>query len=327
MRKNIIAFITCLIIGSTSHGQEVFDRYQWTTLPCQGAPVARHEAAFVECDDLFYLIGGRRIQEVSIFNPETNSWSSGSKPPIELHHFQGLSYKGEILIFGAQSGPYPHEESLSTSYIYHPKKDQWRKGPQIPSERVRGASGVAIHNNKLYMACGIINGHWDGHVKWFDCYDFETNTWTQLPDAPRVRDHFQAVVCGDKLFLIGGRVTSGAENNTFHKTIPEIDVFDFETQKWFTLEQPVITQRAGCMAVLASGKILLVGGESGSQTDAHNEVECLDPETGTWSVLPSLNQGRHGTQLIWSHDKLYVASGCGRRGGNPELQTIERFAR
>lgn len=319
-----LAFLT--MIGLETSAQN-FKNYQWETLTCIGEPVQRHEAAFIEANGNFYLMGGRRIQEVSIFNPRTNTWTSGAKPPIELHHFEGFSYKGNIYAVGVQSGKYPHETSLKETYIYKPATDQWEKSFDMPEGRVRASTSANVYKNKLYIACGIIDGHWEGHVKWFDCYDFKTGKWEQLPDAPRFRDHACSVICNDKLYLLGGRVTSGSIKKVFELTVPEVDVFDFKTGTWSTLDEPVPTQRAGCTAMCIGDKIIFTGGESSKQDLAHNDVECLDTKTGKWSKLPSLNTGRHGTQLIWHKKNLYIASGCGKRGGNPELKTIERFSK
>jgi N-acetylneuraminic acid mutarotase len=314
------------IIGFGSLAQN-FNVYEWETLTCKGEPVARHEAAFIEANGNFYLVGGRRIQEVSIFNPETNTWTNGAKPPVELHHFEGFSYKGNIYAVGVQTGNYPHETSMKQTYIYNPATDTWEKNFDMPEGRVRASTTAKVYKDKLYVACGIIDGHWEGHVKWFDCYDFKTGKWEILPDAPRFRDHATSVICNDKLYLLGGRVTSGSIDKVFELTVPEVDVYDFKTGKWSTLADPVPTQRAGCTATAIGDKIIFTGGESMSQEDAHNQVECLDTKTGKWSKLPSLNTGRHGTQLIWYKKKLYIASGCGHRGGAPELKSIECFSK
>lgn len=306
--------------------QEFFKDYSWKTLECQGEPVARHEAAFIEVKGKFYLVGGRRIQEVSIFDPKTNTWTSGAKPPVEIHHFQGFSYKGKIYVIGAHTGKYPHEKPLKNAYVYNPKKDSWSKGFSMPEGRVRASTTTNIYKGKLYIACGIIDGHWDGHVKWFDVYDFKTGTWEKLPDAPRARDHATSVINDDKLYLLGGRRSSGHIKKVMDITVPEVDIYDFKTGKWSTMDKPVPTERAGCTSISIGDKILFTGGETITQKAAHNEVECLDTKTGEWSVLPSLITGRHGTQLIWYNNELYIASGCSKRGGSSELKTIERFS-
>ena len=319
--------IALLLFFSQQIQSQSFEGYEWQTLTCTGEPTARHEAAFIEANGKFYLVGGRRIQEISIFDPKTNTWTSGAKPPLEIHHFQGFSYRDNIYVVGAHTGKYPHETPLPQAYIYYPKTNSWAKGFDLPKGRLRGSTTATVYKNKLYIAGGILDGHWDGHVKWFDSYDFKTGKWEKLPDAPRARDHATSVISNDKLYMLGGRVSSGKIKKIMDLTIPEVDVYDFKTGKWSTLESPVPTQRAGCTAISIGNKILFAGGESMSQIAAHDEIESLDTKTNTWSILPSLNQGRHGTQLIWYKKKLYIASGCSERGGGTETTSIECFTK
>ena len=98
--------------------------------------------------------------------------------------------------------------------------------------------------------------------------------------------------------------------------------------KWSTLPSPagdIPTQRAGCTAVVVGDEVIVIGGESGSQEKAHSEVEVFNAETKKWRKLPSLITGRHGTQVIYSEGNLYVAAGCGNRGGAPELNSFETY--
>ncbi|MGY6649599.1 Kelch repeat-containing protein [Wenyingzhuangia sp. IMCC45574] len=321
----ILAFALVLFLNYTKTSAQNLENCSWQTIETKNKPIPRHEAAFIEANGKFYLCGGRRIQNVSIFNPKKNTWTKGQKPPIELHHFEGVSYKKNIYVVGAFTGRYPHEKPVPNAYIYNTKKDKWVQSFEIPKDRQRGSAMVKIYNKKLYMICGIIDGHWDGHVNWFDVYDFKTKKWSKLPDAPRARDHAASVIIDDKLYLIGGRKSSGVIKKVFHLTVPEVDVFDFKTQKWSTLKKTVPTQRAGCMALAYGNKIIFAGGESVSQKLAHNQIECFDTKTQKWSTLQPLNRGRHGSQLILYKDKIYTASGSGNRGGSPELKTIEVF--
>ncbi|KGL62298.1 Kelch repeat-containing protein [Polaribacter sp. Hel1_85] len=320
------SFLVFLFFAVQQIFSQSFKDYKWETLSCNGEPVARHEAAFVEVDSKFYLLGGRRIQEVSVFDPNNNLWTSGAKPPIEIHHFQGVSYKKKIYIVGAHTGKYPYETPLPQAYVYDPAKDLWMKGFAIPKDRVRASTTANVYKDKLYIAGGIIDGHWDGHVKWFDVYDFKTGKWKKLPDAPRARDHATSVICNDKLYLLGGRISSGKIKKVFHLTIAEIDVYDFKTETWSTLDTSIPRQRAGCTSICIDNKIIFTGGETSKEKKANGELDVLDTKTGAWSKLPSLVQGRHGTQLIWHKKKLYIASGCSKRGGSTELTSIEAFS-
>lgn len=292
--------------------------WQEITAADSSAPTARHEAAFIGIDDKYYLLGGRGIKPVDTYDSKTQSWSAGAKPPVEIHHFQPVVWNKEILLLGAMTGGYPGETPLPDIHVYTPATDTWSTSAQIPTDRRRGGAGAVIYNDKLYLVCGITDGHRGGHVAWLDEYDLNTGEWKKLPDAPRARDHFQAVVHDDKLYALAGRTTIAA-TNPFANTIGEVDVYDFKTGAWSTLSDTLPTLRAGNAALVLDDDILVVGGESKDQLLAHSEVEALSVASGKWRTLDSLSRGRHGTGVIHHDGKLIMASGCGHHGGEPEL--------
>jgi len=307
---------------------EDYKKYgKWEIVPASGEPDPRHEASFIGVNDNFYLLGGREIKPINIFNPETQTWTNGKKPPMELHHFQAVKMADKIYVMGAQTGKFPNEVPVENIWIYNTLKDEWVKGDEIPEKRRRGASGCSVYNGKIYLSGGIIDGHNGGHVLWFDEYDPATGKWVQLQDIPRVRDHFHSAVHNHKLYLLGGRKTSRATGHTFSLTIPQVDVYDFKTKKWSTLPDSLNlpTTRAGQSVISVKDQIYVIGGESESKRVAHAEVEVYHPKTQNWIRYPSLKQGRHGTQSVFYKGFIYVASGSGNRGGGPELKTIERY--
>lgn len=222
------------------------------------------------------------------------------------------------------TGPYPGETPVPNMYIYNPQNDQWRRGPALPKDRLRGGAGAAIYEDKIYLACGIKDGHRGDHKNWLDVYDCKTQEWSILPDAPRPRDHFQIVITDGKLYTLGGRTTSAADN-PFKNTVQEVDVFNIETNTWSTLDAKLPTPRAGNFTVLVGNEILVMGGESFFQQSAHPEVEALNVNTLTWRRLPEIPRGRHGTGAILKGNMIYTASGCGNRGGEPELEDLWSF--
>ncbi|MEZ4660050.1 MAG: Ig-like domain-containing protein [Caldilineaceae bacterium] len=297
---------------------------QWTAVNSSNGskPQARHESSYVNVGDKFYLLGGRGAKTVDIFDPTAQTWVSGThKPPFQIHHFQGVEYNGLIYIVGAFTGSYPDETPVANVYIYNPATDLWIQGPLIPAERRRGATGAAVYNNKIYMVGGIQNGHTSGWVSWLDEFDPGTGQWTTLPDAPRNRDHFHAVVIGDKLYAAGGR-NSGL-TGVFDDTIAQVDVYNFSTGQWTTMPNNIPTERAGAATVVVDNDLLVIGGESGAGSDAHVETEALNVATGEWRPLDDLIQGRHGTQALVYDGAVYIAAGAGLRGSAPELDSQE----
>lgn len=276
-------------------------------------PEARHECGFVEFGGKLYLIGGRGNRALNIFNPDTKTWSTGAPVPAnkELHHFQAVVFQNKIYVIGAFTHWFPEEKPVGDIYIYDPLINRWSvKVNAIPADRRRGATGAVVHNNLIYIVGGIINGHTDGWVNWTDSYNPVTGEWLRLADAPHERDHFTAAVLNGKLYAAAGRKTGFT--SLLGDTEAAVDEYDFETNTWRTLPQAsdIPTPRAGVAGVVIDNQLLVAGGESNAN-GAHPEVELFDPVKGSWSELPSLLTGRHGTQAALYKGSAYVASGWG----------------
>ncbi|KAA3662604.1 MAG: DUF1080 domain-containing protein [Calditrichaeota bacterium] len=143
-----------------------------------------------------------------------------------------------------------------------------------------------------------------------------------------MRDHFPAIVVGDKLYCIGGRNTSvhTEENFTafFNAVIPQVDVFDFKEGQWRTAKQPLPVPTAAGGLTAVGNYILYFGGESGLK-HAHDETQCFDVRKESWQQLAPLVRGRHGSQAINYNDKIYFAAGSPVKGGG-NISSLEVFS-
>jgi N-acetylneuraminic acid mutarotase len=297
----------------------------WQIISVNGEPEKREDCAFAEVDGKFYLIGGRGIKHVAVFDPATATWTQNAATPVEMNHAQAVTYKGEIYIVGAMNGGFPHEKPFENIYIYNPKTDTWRQGAEIPKDRRRGSGGTIVYNNKIYLLCGIQDGHYEGTVAWVDVFDPATGSWEKLADAPRGRDHFHATVVSDKIYLTGGRRTSFKTKQLGDFTIAEVDVYDLKKRTWQTLPQAMNlpTVRAGSTNVAHGNKLIVLGGESNDQEKSHVEVEVFDTKKQVWTTLPKLVTGRHDTQAIIFKNSIYIAAGSANKGGGPDQSSIE----
>ena len=301
--------------------------YRWTTIEAKGEVTARHESSMVMYKDKFYLVGGRGINPVNVFDPKTNTWEEKSKPPFEIHHFQAAVYKDAIYVV-AMVGKYPKELPLENIWLYYPEKDTWEKGSEIPISMRRGGAGATVYKDKLYLTCGIDFGHTSGTNNNFNSYDLITGEWKTLTKAPHIRDHFSTIVVGDNLYCIGGRNTSFHYPDNFgaffEATMPYVDVYNFIEEKWHTMKEVLPYPTAAGGLVHFENKIIYAGGE-GAYKQAYNTTQCLDLETGKWSQLASLNIGRHGGGAVVFDNKIYTAAGSPNKGGG-NLNSIEVFS-
>lgn len=293
-----------------------------------GSPDHRHESGFIEVGGLMYLIGGRSDRDTNIYDPIADAWTDGANPPVEMHHIQPVAIDGLIYVVAAYSGQCCDSEfGLSHIYIYDPLADAWHLGAEIPANRRRGSVGAVVYNDEIYIVGGLEGGHGNSATSfaYFDKYNPTTNEWTILEDAPRARDHFNAVLMGDEMYLAGGRQTD--VGSFFENTVAEVDVFNFTTNTWSTLPSGsnIPTERAGTLAASIADEVIVVGGES-NQNDAHDETEALNINTEAWRSLDSLNEDRHSGGMAECNGTLYAVSGSGGKGGGPELSSAEIFS-
>jgi N-acetylneuraminic acid mutarotase len=299
----------------------------WEVMETSGKMDPRQDGGFIASEGLFYLLGGEGKLPVNIFNHESGQWKQGAVPPMEMHHFQAISYRGKIYVVGGLTGTYPDLSPLENIYIYDPHEDQWIKGDPIPEDRRRGSAGAVVYRGKFYLVGGIIDGHPGSHTRWLDSYDPVTGEWKRLADAPHNRDHFHAAVIDGKIYAAGGRNTIDASDESVDHNIPEVDVYDIKSNKWITLPDSLNlpTERAGCTAAAWNDQLLIIGGENQDNEQALRTVELYDVDHQRWERWPELNQGRHGTQAFMCIGSIFVASGSAARGEGPLLTSVEEL--
>lgn len=278
--------------------------------------IARHECSFVQAGDTFILFGGREsAQQLDIYDFKTDTWHIGGKAPKEFNHFQATFYEGFVWVIGSfKTNTFPKEIPADYIWLYSPLSDTWIRGPKLPVNRKRGGAGLAVYNNKFYIIGGNTMGHNGGYVKWFDVYNPVKNVYTTLEDAPNARDHFSAAVSKDKLYVIGGRKSGGAEG-VFKPLVAKIDVYDFKSTKWTTLPKTLPTPRAAASVVLFKKELFVIGGEGYKKGPAYKLVEAYNINTESWSRKADMNYARHGTQAIASGSGIYIVAGSPERGG------------
>lgn len=176
------------------------------------------------------------------------------------------------------------------------------------------------------MVGGIVDGHHSGTQSWFDRLNPVTGDWEILPDAPNKRNHAPFAILHNKLYFFGGRET-GRHNGQdyealFDHTIADVDVFDFEHQRWSIHPESLPIQTAAGGAAKHGNKIYCVGGEA-LRMKAFTDLQIFDRVTDRWTPGPSLNRRRHGTNCCMHGGKIWIAAGSGARGGAPELTSLE----
>lgn len=330
-----------------------WDREIWNGAKTNGDffPGARGECGAAEYDGKFLIFGGRSSDntlDTGSYDPSIKFWNETAIAPIEISHFQAQVFKDLVYVIGAQTDTpsYPFEPGVDKVLAYSPVDDVWYGNVTpipgfdtphyIPPDRVRSSAGTAVYNGLIWIMGGTTVGHNNGSVAWLDTYDPLTGAWnSSYPDAPNIRDHHVCVVLADKLYVIGGRLTSqgtscpGQPNIVDQSdTIAATDVYDFKTGTWSTVAN-LNRGVAGLAAFPFYGKIVVTAGEY-CTVKAQKDTEVFDPLTSTWTRLNGVQLGRqrHGSGYAFMPgitESYYIGStlihsGCGWVGaGNREI--------
>ncbi len=217
----------------------------------------------------------------------------------EAHHYSVAGQSGDLLRLDLKN---PQKwEVVST-------------GPKL-----QGLALVA-HAGKLYRIGGFEarNAKGEEHDLWslpdFARYDPKSNKWEELPPMPAPRSSFDAVVIGDKLYVVGGWSMQGEKETQWRDDAFVFDLSADATQaKWQPLAKPPFERRAMCVGT-RDGKIYVIGGmqPKGKVTTA---TAVYDPAADTWSEgpqLPGEDMEGFGAACCTVDGRLYVSTSSGK---------------
>ncbi len=168
----------------------------------------------------------------------------------------------------------------------------WTEKAEMPTARF----GVAacVHNGKIFVFGGA-----DGNSSLSSAeeYDPSTNTWTVKNPMITERVAPTAGVVDNKIYVIGG----SDETVIIETVISTVEEYHTITESW-TAKSGMPTARATPVSGVVDGKIYVISGRTGFETDDHqlpktNVVEMYDPVTDTWaekSPIPTARAHAYG---------------------------------
>jgi hypothetical protein len=181
----------------------------------------------------------------------------------------------------------------------------WQELPKGPA--LQGTSLVAAPDGTIYRVGGTdarneagddADMHSTASVQRFDP---ARGKWQEMTPLPEPRSSHDAIVCDNKLYVIGGWNLDG-EDGDWHETSW---VADLGTQPLAWQELPKLGHvRRACAVATFGGKIAVLGGITDSKPIA--TVRVFDPATNRWSEGPDLPGFAFGTAALGVDGWLYA---------------------
>ncbi|HEY8358430.1 MAG TPA: kelch repeat-containing protein [Ramlibacter sp.] len=283
-------------------------------------PLPRSEMAWaVAMDGRMHVVGGYGEQRVDrayhhVYDPQRDAWSHAAPLPLGANHV-GVAVLGDSLyaIGGfTEQNRKPHAECFAWSA----REDRWRRISPLP-QPCGSVACVAVHG-RIHAIGGAIGDTFDNKrsVDWHLSYLPDGDRWTRSAPMPTARDHVGAVVAGNVVHVIGGRVDSFHTNSNLHHA------YDPRADKW-TPRNPLPTARSGHGAVLVGQRIFVMGGEGTNRVFGQNEA--YDVVQDSWEQFAPMATPRHGLGAVGIGDTIYVAGGGPVMGGGVQSAVHEAF--
>jgi N-acetylneuraminic acid mutarotase len=251
--------------------------------------------------------------------------------PEAINSFGGAVSDGWLYVYSGHTGDM-HRYSVATTTPHFRRlnlaadRTIWEELPCGPA--LQGVVLVA-HGGMLYRIGGASAKNEPGapsdlaSVADFARFDPQTKRWTDLPKLPTPRSTHDAVVVGDKIYVVGGWSMNGgsASNSDFSE---DALVFDLSRKdaRWEKLPNPPFLRRALTVAE-HDGKVYVIGGLT-EEGRVVKDVDVYDPATRTWVKGPELPGSRlegFAASAFGVGGRLYVS---GRDGILRRLSTDGR---
>jgi N-acetylneuraminic acid mutarotase len=235
--------------------------------------------------------------------------------PEPISSFGGAVCDGYLYVYsGHTGGEHEHSRDNLSKKFLRIKLDGGSEWEELPMETPLQGLPLVAHGGKLYRVGGLNAKNADGEdedlhsVAEFSCFDPATKKWTALAPLPEARSSHDAVVIGDKLYVVGGWTLDGDRKGTWLDTAWSFDLTNPQG-KWEAITKPNFRRRA-LAAAQWNGKLVALGGMD-EDVNISRQVSLLDPATGEWTELaelPGEDMDGFGA-AAWNLDGKLFASG------------------
>ncbi len=248
-------------------------------------PIAVSEVSAAELDGRLYLAcgiapDGRPSSRMFAYDPAADLWAERAALPYEqgVDHCNLAAAGGKLYFLGGirLGRGFLTNETLE----YDPAADRWTRVSRMAVPR--GASGVAVIGEKIYVAGGEAAAE---SPRELEAFNLATRRWERLPGLPEPRTRLTAQAVGGKLYAIGGRAAGSGDIRG------EVFEYDPAARTW-RRRAPMPTPRASAASAVVEGRILVFGGETAAGITAL--AEAYDPETDEWTALGPMPTARRG---------------------------------
>ena len=235
--------------------------------------------------------------------------------PEPVSSFGAVVADGWLYVYGGHTGEeHQHSAANLSKYFRRIELDGGAEWEVLPMQTPLQGLALVSHGGKVYRVGGLDarnptpDDDEDLHsVADFAEFDPASRQWRSLKPLPAPRSSHNAVVIGDRLYVVGGWRLSGHSPGDWQA---EGLVYDFSDPQagWQSLPGPYFKRRALATGHW-NGRLVAIGGID-DDGDVSQRVDFFDTQLGEWSQGPNLPEARmagFGSSACNMNGKLYVS--------------------
>jgi uncharacterized repeat protein (TIGR03803 family) len=251
-----------------------------------------------------YVIGGVNaantvIADTQIYNPTTNTWSTGVSLPTPTAGGAAAAVNGVLYVIGGSSTA---DGSTQTNAVwaYSPKTKSWSAKAAMPTAR-EGAPAV-VENNIIYVIGGYANGN---RLNTLESYNPATDTWKE--EAPLIsgKSDPSAGVVGTTIVAADGYTSSGGDNG-------DNEGYNASSNSWTSFKADPTPRNGACGGGIGPQMYVAGGYQGGPALDL---TESFTVSTNTWKTLAPMPQATVSPGSAVYKGQLYCIGGSTAQPG------------
>ena len=235
--------------------------------------------------------------------------------PEPLSSFGAAVAGGWLYVYGGHTGT-EHEHSAAnlSKHFRRVELDGAGEWEDLPMQLPLQGLAMVAHGGKVYRIGGMnarnatVDDEEDLHsTDEFAEFDPATNKWTVLTPLPAPRSSHNAVVIGDRLYVVGGWALAGSSPGEWQTDALVYNVAD-PGEGWQKLPKPPFRRRALAVSHW-NGRLVALGGLD-DEGEVSQRVDMFDPQSGQWMQGPELSGAGHagfGVSAWNLYGRLYVS--------------------
>lgn len=238
------------------------------------------------------------------YDISTDTWSLGAAAPAPVRSelaYGDTSHGGNVYAIGGR----PTAVVGNHLNRYNVASNTWTSLAAMPTSRA--AAAVAVVGNALYVMGGRTSNApcSGGYLSVVERYDIDTDTWSALAPLPSPRSDFTAAAVGNN----GGKIYVFGGCNAVSPQLPDVDVYDVQTNAWSTAPANMPLARAVHMAGQKGNNVYVFGGRSAPfVVSGVNQVYNVVKDTWGLDTPMGVPRGETGS---YSHGgMIYVPGGA-----------------